>query len=443
MCRGVRIFLLLALVIWVAWAQFDRPNVPVVNYTYSLPKVGGRTGWAPTVLSLYRNFRTEALARTTLRDFGNAAVGIRRAPAVSNRAMAVSNGIPLRGEERFIQFRPERFNDRNHTRLSGYYTGTRFSALILLAPLAAGDASARPAAPPRNRIVRVVTVSQAGLDRSGSDLLEKTLERLEQSASFRPDIACLPEVFLPTVVETVPGPVTGRLAAWARKNSSYVVFGLKTRRGDRLYNSGVLLDRQGWIAGQFHKIHPTESELASGIHPGDPDPPVFETDFGAIGIEICFDVNWWDVWKKLKQKGAKIVFFPAAYPAALQLSALALMNQFYVVSSAMSRSSRIYDITGQVLTATGQFQEWAGAALPVGKRLFEIDFHARKAREIQKKYGPKVELVWFHEDDWFTLASLDPDLTVEDLIAEFGLIPLDEYRIRAARAVDEARSKAR
>jgi hypothetical protein len=111
-----------------------------------------------------------------------------------------------------------------------------------------------------------------------------------------------------------------------------------------------------------------------------------------------------------------------------------------VVSSAIRGPSQIYDITGQVVAATGKYQPWAAAALPIGKRLFEVDFHAEKARAIQKKYGSKVELVWLHDDDWFTLASLDPDLATEDIIAEFGLTPLDDYRVRAGKAVEKARA---
>jgi hypothetical protein len=51
-------------------------------------------------------------------------------------------------------------------------------------------------------------------------------------------------------------------------------------------------------------------------------------------VQICFDINWYDTWQRLKRKGVKIVFFPSAYPAAQQLSALALVNRFYIVSSA-------------------------------------------------------------------------------------------------------------
>jgi len=290
----------------------------------------------------------------------------------------------------------------------------------------------------RNHIVRVVTISQAELH---GDRLDDTMSRLTQAAVFRPDIACLPEVFSDRTPEVVPGPVTERLARWAREHSSYVIFGLKTSVGGRVYNSAVLIDRTGRVAGRYDKMHPTENELAEGTTPGDTDQSVFETDFGTIGVQICFDINWWDNWKRLRRKGAKIVFFPSAYPAARQLSALALMNQCYIVSSARRGSSKIYDISGDVLASSGNHQQWAAAALPLGKRLFEVDFHAKKVRQIQEKYGSRVEVVWFHDDDWFTLASLDPDLTTEDVISEFGLTPLDDYRVRAARAVDKARAE--
>ncbi len=294
----------------------------------------------------------------------------------------------------------------------------------------------------RNPLVRVVTISQDGASReSGNGLLESAMERLNQAASFQPDVACLPELFARSPAEPVPGPTTERLCAWARKHSCYVIAGIKKLADGRVYNTAVLIDREGRLAGQFDKMHPTEGELQEGISPGDPDVPVFETDFGRIGIQICFDVNWWDNWRRLKEKGARIVFFPAAYPAATQLSALALMNQYFVVSSADSRASRIYDITGRVLASSGAYQQWAGAVLPLGRRLFEIDYHLQKMRALQQKYGPKVDVVWYHDDDWFTLASLDENLTVEDLEKEFGLTPLDDYRVRAAKAVDAARSR--
>jgi hypothetical protein len=58
------------------------------------------------------------------------------------------------------------------------------------------------------------------------------------------------------------------------------------------------------------------------------------------------------------------------------------------------------------------FKQWAGPVLPLGKSVFEIDFHVNKMREIQKKYDSQVQVTWHHNEDLVTLALLDPVLTV-------------------------------
>jgi len=292
----------------------------------------------------------------------------------------------------------------------------------------------------RNRLLRVVTVSQAGLEmKPGRAMLDQTLQRLEGAAAFRPDIVCLPERFTyedsPTAAQAAVEPI----ARWARSNASYVICPLLVRDGERLYNSALLLDRDGEVVGRYDKIRPTENELERGISPGAADPPVFQTDFGTIGIQICFDVNWRRQWRQLKRKGAQIVFFPSAYPAARQVSALAWWHQSFVVSSTRRGPASIYDITGEPIATTGQYRQWAGAVLPLGKRLFEIDFHVDKMRHLQRKYGDKVRVTWYHDDDLVTLASLDDDLTVDDLIREFALTPHPAYIARAGQAQDAQR----
>ncbi len=292
----------------------------------------------------------------------------------------------------------------------------------------------------RNRLVRVVTISQDGIQAApGKAMLEATLARLEEAAGFQPDIACLPEVFTRAEPEAVPGPTTERVARWAKEHQSYVICPLQSRSAEGVFNAAVLLGRRGEILGQYRKIRPTENELREKIYPGPLDPPVLETDFGTIGIQICFDVNWPAQWAALKKKGAQIIFFPSAFPAARQLASHAWVNQCYVVSATMTRAASIYDITGERIAATGKYRAWAGAVLPLGKRLFEIDFHVGKMRQIEKKYGAQVEVAWYHDDDLVTLASLDPHVTVEDLIAEFQLTPHPAYIKRAQRAQDGVR----
>jgi beta-ureidopropionase len=120
-----------------------------------------------------------------------------------------------------------------------------------------------------------------------------------------------------------------------------------------MQNSAVLPERKGPIIGQYNKTHPTEEELTEGTRPGENVcSPVLKTDFGVIGVLICFDVNWRDQWRYLKEQGVQIVFWPSAYPAGRQLPALALVNQYYIVSSTMDGAAHIYDITGEVLVTS-------------------------------------------------------------------------------------------
>jgi predicted amidohydrolase len=325
--------------------------------------------------------------------------------------------------------------------------------LILLSPLlllllSQGHTSSKskeitrqdPNKPQRNRLVRVVTISHDGLDaKPGKPRLDATIIRLKRAVAFQPDIVCLPETLTRDKSEVVPGPTTKRLSKWAQEHSCYVICPILTRADRRIFNSAILIDRKGNIVGRYDKIHPTEGELARSICPGKLDPPVFQTDFGKIGIQICFDVNWHTQWKQLKEKGAKIIFFPSAYPAARQLKTLAWLNQCFIVSSTLTRPSSIYDITGEIIETTNKSRHWAGAVLPVGKRLFETDFHISKMKKIEQKYGSKVSIQWYHNDDLVSLASLDPELTVNDIIEEFELTPHPDYIQRAQNAQDKHR----
>ena len=291
-----------------------------------------------------------------------------------------------------------------------------------------------------NARVRVVTVSQDRLARKDRDaLLDESFARMELAAARQPDIVCLPETFPGSEPEPVPGPLTERVAAWARAKGCYVICPLHTHEGGARCNTALLFDRGGAIAGRYHKIHPTEGEMERGVCPGETDPPVFETDFGPIGILICFDVNWPDAWRRLERKGARIVFWPSAFPAPRRLAALAWLNGYFVVSSTKTRASSIFDVSGEVLGASGMFRPWAEAVLPLDKRLFEIDYHVQKTRAIEKKYGRRVEIVWYHDEDWFTLASTDPELPVDEIIREFELTPLHDYLARCEAAQDRVR----
>jgi len=68
----------------------------------------------------------------------------------------------------------------------------------------------------------------------------------------------------------------------------YIVAGIYEKVGRLIYNTGILIDRKGKIIGKYRKTHlPPEEYSREGVTPGT-DYPVFETDFGKIGILICY-----------------------------------------------------------------------------------------------------------------------------------------------------------
>ena len=116
-------------------------------------------------------------------------------------------------------------------------------------------------------------------------------------AAVSPDLVALPEVAPQWEVPgspfdtalPVPSKETDVFAAIARRHQTYLALGVLERDGDAVFNSAVLFDRRGALVGRYHKVHlASGSEWSSGILPGDSF-PVFDTDIGRIGFNICMD----------------------------------------------------------------------------------------------------------------------------------------------------------
>jgi predicted amidohydrolase len=131
----------------------------------------------------------------------------------------------------------------------------------------------------------------------------------------------------------------------------YVVAGLTERAGGVVYNTAVLIDRHGNVAGKYRKVYLPREEVEGGLTPGR-DFPVFDTDFGRIGMMICWDSQYVDPARALAIQGAEILFVPAAGGYMTLLKARALENHLYLVSSGDDVESAIIDPTGEVLFAT-------------------------------------------------------------------------------------------
>ena len=322
------------------------------------------------------------------------------------------------------------------------------TSLSVAVPVLAAAGSSRGAPGPTGgtpkgqrlpREVWIASISQNGMEAdSVEEMTRKMLRRMEEVVPFEPDIICLPEVFpfanlsggRPPLAESSEAPIgkfSRPFAQFAEKHKCHVVCPIYTVADGRHYNSAVFIDRNGRCIGEYHKMHPTIGELEKGIMPGAVRPPVFKTDIGVLGAQICFDVEWYDGWRRLREAGAELVFWPSAFAGGSMINAHAWQNKYCVVSCTRKGTTKICDIDGQAVACTGQYANWVCAPVNLEKAFLHSWPYCRRFAEIQAKYGRKVSVRTFHEEEWTIIESLSPEVRVADILKEFELKTHEEH----------------
>jgi Predicted amidohydrolase len=291
---------------------------------------------------------------------------------------------------------------------------------------------------PTSRRVNIATLTMNGIKGDNIEqVIAAALKRMEIALPMAPDIYCLPEVFhaaavkggrppLPVSSENGSGNIIAPFQTFAKAHNCYIVCPVYTTADGKYYNAAVLIDRQGEYLGEYRKARLTEGELRKGLTPGPSDIPVFATDFGRIGVQICFDIEWPEGWNQLGKKGAEIVFFPSAFSGGKRIAAKALDNKYCIVSSIRDTCSRICDVTGELAVSGGHpSNEW-GVFGSINLERAILHTHgagtvAVKFPEIRKKYGTKIVLHTLGEEHYTILESLTPEIKVADILREFDM----------------------
>jgi predicted amidohydrolase len=168
---------------------------------------------------------------------------------------------------------------------------------------------------------------------------------------------------------------------------------------------------------------------------------VFETDFGKIGIQICYDIEYPETWQRLSAKGAEIVFWPSAFAAGKKVNTKAWEGQYYMVSSTRKGASKIVDLIGEDIAASGLWSSWGICAeINLEKAFLHSYPSSYKFPAIQKKYGKKVHCYSLHEEEFSIIESLSPDLKVADILKEFDLVTYQEQLRQAAEGQQKLRT---
>jgi predicted amidohydrolase len=292
---------------------------------------------------------------------------------------------------------------------------------------------------------------QVGLKAQNTqEMCKKMMSRMEEVTPYRPDIICTPEVFpyvglewarrpVSEVAEERTGPVLDQFADFARQHECYVICSTYTKENGHCYIASVLFDRAGRYVGEYRKTNPTDDEIDLGVTPGPLVQPVFTTDFGTIGIQICYDVNWYDNWRRLSDAGAKLVFWPSAFAGGMMLNSLAWMNKYYIVSSTgFLHPTAIVNPLGEDLAVTGRAANWVCAPLNLDFAVVQTVAHFQKFKDITKKYGRGFRTQILHVEALALIEGVSADISVAQVLKEYD-IPTSQELLAASTRKQNAK----
>jgi predicted amidohydrolase len=252
--------------------------------------------------------------------------------------------------------------------------------------------------------------------------LERARELVRQAATFGALLVGLPENFAYlgsdrdhrlAIAESLPepgaagtgptGPILNAMQELARATGTWLLLGGFPERGagNKIRNSAVLLDPSGAVVSVYRKMHLFDVDVPGGrsfreseaIEAGGA-PVVAETPWGGLGLSICYDLRFPELYRALTAGGARIVAVPSAFTVEtgkdhwhVLLRARAIENQVFALAPAQfgvhgsNRSSYghalVVDPWGVVLAECGDhegvalarldfdYQDRVRAALPV------------------------------------------------------------------------------
>ena len=200
---------------------------------------------------------------------------------------------------------------------------------------------------------------------SQSDLatnLEECHARVQEAAALGASIVVLPENFaymgpeegkrrIAEPLEELDGPIGRSLSDMALRSGVVVVAGgLPERSADpmRPYNTCAVFGRGGELLGRYRKMHLFDVDLADGTTlressstaPGN-EPSLVEIDGFGVGLSICYDVRFPELYRALVDRGAEILVVPAAFTVHtgkahwhVLLRARAIESQCFVAAAA-------------------------------------------------------------------------------------------------------------
>jgi predicted amidohydrolase len=273
----------------------------------------------------------------------------------------------------------------------------------------------------------------------------ETLSRLiDRQAEKGTDLICLPEAWAGSQPDAITGKTVALISNLARKHHTYIVCPLIIRRGEFNYNTAILFDREGKIAGIYDKIFPYWTEF-TGAHPVQPaqnDAVVIATDFGQVGFAICYDAKFPEVFQRLRDLRADLVVWSSAYSGFTELQAYATLHHYYIITSTWTGDCLVYDINGWNIFDVKDTSDIsiANFELDMDRQIYHYNFNQDKLKRLLSEHGDDIIVDCdMPREEWFVLKAKNRQISARALAQQYGLEPLRDYIDRSRKYINDLR----
>ncbi len=267
------------------------------------------------------------------------------------------------------------------------------------------------------------------------------------------DLAILPEVSIsgeagPNVADiAVPleGEVKETFAAIAREHHCYLIAPafLRESGSEKGYsNAAILFGRRGEVVGAYRKVHLVPSDdgrrFEGGCSPGQ-DVPVFDCDFGKLGIQVCYDMEFDYGWNELARKGAEIIGWPTQSPQTCQPAFRAMQNRCYIISSTWRNNASIFEPTGKIPAQVRQPNQTLVHELDLSYAILPWQPKLQNGAAMRRKYGDKVGFRYYEDEDCGIFWSNDAQIPISEMARSIGVLEIEAMLERVRSIYHEAR----
>ncbi len=169
-------------------------------------------------------------------------------------------------------------------------------------------------------IDKTTSVGRKRTVRDNIDYVFAKIDELCADPKCKPDVILMTERFHTIGVKFssyydsfigIDGDIVNQMRAKAKEHGIYLCFSIRELGSDgNYYNAAPLIDREGNIVLHYRKTHLTMGEVEAGIRHGD-EIAVYDTDFGRVGIAICWDLFFGDFTALYRDRGVELILNPS------------------------------------------------------------------------------------------------------------------------------------